>query len=77
MAKGIGLLHQHTLLVYHGFESHFFRYYHPTKSFHSDNFYSFFFELEIFGGIVQLVERMLCKHEVNGSSPFTSIRQKK
>ena len=35
------------------------------------------FSFQIFGGIVQLVERMLCKHEVNGSSPFTSIRQKK
>ena len=34
------------------------------------------FSFQIFGGIVQLVERMLCKHEVNGSSPFTSIGKK-
>ncbi len=25
-----------------------------------------------YGGVVQLVERMLCKHEVIGSNPFTS-----
>jgi hypothetical protein len=28
----------------------------------------------VFGGLAQLVERLLCKQDVSGSSPLTSIR---
>jgi hypothetical protein len=27
----------------------------------------------VFGGLAQLVERLLCKQDVSGSSPLTSI----
>jgi hypothetical protein len=29
----------------------------------------------MFGGLAQLVERLLCKQDVSGSSPLTSIQQ--
>jgi hypothetical protein len=29
----------------------------------------------VFGGLAQLVERLLCKQDVSGSSPLTSIQQ--
>ena len=31
---------------------------------------------EILGGLAQLVERLLCKQDVSGSSPLTSTRKK-
>ena len=30
----------------------------------------------MFGGLAQLVERLLCKQDVSGSSPLTSIQRK-
>ena len=29
----------------------------------------------MFGGLAQLVERLLCKQDVSGSSPLTSMRE--
>ena len=29
----------------------------------------------VFGGLAQLVERLLCKQDVSGSSPLTSIQR--
>ena len=36
---------------------------------------SLFCYVEIIGGLAQLVERLLCKQDVSGSSPLTSTDQ--
>ena len=59
MAEGIGLLNQRAMKCTMG-----------SNPISSESFISIFFSLK--GSVVQLAERMLCKHEVIGSSPIIS-----
>ena len=44
----------------------------PTPAAHDLAFVLFFFNPPSRGGLAQLVERLLCKQNVNGSNPLTS-----